>query len=149
MQLLTFSLGGLSYGIPIDNVESIESRLDVVSIPAAPPHVRGIIRIHGVIIPVFNLASRFGVDGEVKVENLVVAIVEGMRIGLEVEHVNEIVEIEDSSVLPLPQIVSGSESCFNDVATRQGELIAMLNVSSLVNLNERESIQKMLEDHGD
>ena len=149
MQLLTFSLDGLNYGIPINNVESIESRVDVVSIPAAPPHVRGIIRIHGIIIPVFNLASRFGVEGDVNVENLVVASVGGMRIGLEVEHVKEIVEIEDSNVLPLPHIVSGDEGCFSDVATRQGELIAMLNVGSLVNVNERESIQKMLDENTD
>ncbi len=149
MQLLTFSLNGVSYGIPIQNVESIESRIDITMVPTAPPYIRGIIKLHGDIIPVISLAARFGVTTSQPIQNLVVASVDGMKLGLEVEQVKEIVEIENKSVLPMPVIMSGGGNCFSDVATRQRELIAMLDVGTLVSLAEREQLRQLVEEQSE
>ena len=99
MQLLTFTLTGMDYGISLENVESIESKMNVVVVPTSPANIRGIIRLHGEILPVFSLASRFGL-GNIAVDNLVVVNVGGMKLALEVEKVKEIVDVEDSRVLP-------------------------------------------------
>ena len=148
MQLLTFSLNGVDYGIPIKNVESIESRVNITSIPTAPPHIRGIIKLHGTIVPVFNLASRFGVASS-PVQNLVIASADGMKIGLEVEQVKEILEVENKSVMPMPVLMNSVENCFSDVAARQQKLIAMLDVGSLVSREDREQIRQIIEEHSD
>ena len=57
MQFLTFTLNGMDYGIPLKDVESIETRTNVVTVPTAPTHIRGIMRLHGSIIPVYSLTS--------------------------------------------------------------------------------------------
>lgn len=46
MQLLTFTLTGMDYGISLENVESIESKMNVVVVPTSPANIRGIIRLH-------------------------------------------------------------------------------------------------------
>ena len=148
MQLLKFVMSGIDYGIPIKDVESIENRVNIVPVPTAPQHIRGIIRLHGEIVPVVSLASRFGVESST-IENLVIASVDGMKVGLEVEHVKEIVEVENSNVVPMPVIMHTGENCFSDVATQQKELIAMLDVGSLVGLEEREQIRKIIRDNTD
>ena len=51
MQLLTFTLTGMDYGISLENVESIESKMNVVVVPTSPANIRGIIRLHGEILP--------------------------------------------------------------------------------------------------
>ena len=79
MQLLTFTLTGMDYGISLENVESIESKMNVVVVPTSPANIRGIIRLHGEILPVFSLASRFGL-GNIAVDNLVVVNVGGMKL---------------------------------------------------------------------
>lgn len=145
MQLLTFSLNGMDYGIPIQDVESIENRMSVVTVPTSPSHIRGIIRLHGEIVPVFSLASRFGL-GNLPVENLVVSNVGGMKIALEVEKVKEIVNVENKRVLPMPTIMNAEANCFNDVASCQKELIVMLDVKGLVSLEEQQAIRKMISD---
>lgn len=145
MQLLTFSLNGMDYGIPIQDVESIESRMKVTIVPTSPAHIRGIIRLHGVIVPVYSLASRFGF-GELPVENLVVSSVGGMKIALEVEKVREIVNVENKRVLPMPTIMNAEANCFNDVASCQKELIVMLDVKSLVTLEEQKAIRRLITD---
>ena len=141
MQLLTFTLTGMDYGISLENVESIESKMNVVVVPTSPANIRGIIRLHGEILPVFSLASRFGLG------NLEVVNVGGMKLALEVEKVKEIVDVEDSRVLPMPTLMSGQQCCFNDVASCQKELIVMLDVKSLVSQEEQAAIRKMISDN--
>lgn len=146
MQLLSFTLNNVDYGIALKDVESIESRMNVVNVPTAPAHIKGIVRLHGELVPVFCLASRFGVQ-ERAVENMVVVNVNGMKIGLEVEKVKEIVDVEDSNVLAMPIIMNGVRNCFNDVASCQKELIVMLDVNSLVSMEEQQEIRKLIDDN--
>ena len=47
MQLLTFLLNGVKFGIPVNDVESIETRMNVVNIPNSLPQVHGIMNLHG------------------------------------------------------------------------------------------------------
>jgi len=60
MQLLTFMLNNVRFGIPVDDVESIETRMSVVGVPNAPAHIEGIVNLHGDIVPICNLAEYFG-----------------------------------------------------------------------------------------
>lgn len=145
MQLLTFSLHGVDYGIPLQDVESIENIMNVVNVPTAPAHIKGIIRLHGEIIPVFSLASRF-YFGQLPIQNIIVVNVGGMKLALEVEKVKEIVDVENSHVLPMPAIMNGAQNCFNDVASCQKELIVMLDVKSLISLEEQQQIRRMIDD---
>ena len=145
MQLLSFSLNGVDYGIPLKDVDSIEGRINCVNVPTAPKYIKGIIRLHGNIVPVLSLAARFGLQ-ELPVENMIVANVDGMKIALEVEKVREIVDVENSRVLPMPMLMSSVQNCFNDVASCQQELIVMLDVKSLVSLEEQQQLRKLIED---
>lgn len=146
MQFLTFVLNGIDYGIPLKDVESIEIKKDVIKVPTAPSHIIGIIRLHGEIVPVFSLSSRFGVN-EGQIESLVVANVDGMKIGLEVEKVKEIVEVENRQVLPMPSIMNGVKNCFSDVASRQKQLFVLLDVASLVTMEEEQEIRQLITDN--
>ena len=59
MQLLTFLLNGVKFGIPVNDVESIETRMNVVNIPNSLPQVLGIMNLHGEVIAVYSLAEQF------------------------------------------------------------------------------------------
>lgn len=145
MQLLSFVMNGVNYGIALKDVESIEPRMNVVNIPTAPEHIKGIIRLHGAIVPVFCLSSRFGLK-EGAIENMIVVNVNGMKIGLEVEKVKEITNVEDSDVQAMPVIMNGVRNCFNDVAANQKDLIVILDVNSLVSLEAQKQIRKLIDD---
>ncbi len=144
MQLLTFTMNKIDYGIPLSDVESIETIKDVSIVPTAPAHIRGVIRLHGQIIPVFSLASRFGL-GDLPASLFIVVNADGIKLALEVEQVKEIVGVEDRRVLPMPSIMNGQKNCFNDVASCPKELIVMLDVRSLVTMEEKEQIRQMVE----
>lgn len=148
MQFLTFTLNAIDYGIPLKDVESIEIRKDVMKVPTAPSHIMGIIKLRGEIIPVFSLSSRFGVQ-EGKIDSLVIVDVNGMKIGLEVEKVKEIVDVENRQVLPMPSIMHSSENCFNDVASRSKQLFVLLDVAGLVSMEDQQAIRKLISDNAE
>ncbi len=148
MQFLTFTLNAIDYGIPLKDVESIEIRKDVMKVPTAPSHIMGIIKLRGEIIPVFSLSSRFGVQ-EGKIDSLVIVDVNGMKIGLEVEKVKEIVDVENRQVLPMPSIMHSPENCFNDVASRSKQLFVLLDVAGLVSMEDQQAIRKLISDNAE
>ncbi len=145
MQVLTFSLNSIDFGIPLDDVNSIEVCTRVINIPGAPPNIRGIMRLHGSIVPVYSLAAKFAY-GDQKIENIVAVGMGGMKIGLEVGKVKQILEVESRDIIPMPQIMNATQNWFHDVASCKKELIVLISVEDLFTLEERQSIRKMIED---
>lgn len=145
MQFLSFTLNGLDYGIPLDDVVTIDNRRNVVPVPTAPAHIRGIMKRHGELIPVFSLNSRFGLpDGPV--ENIVIVKAEGINLGLEVGKVKTIRDVGGTDLLPMPTIMDGVKNCFHDVASLKKELVVLVDVNSLLTDEERALIQKLISD---
>lgn len=145
MQLLTFTLNGIEFGIAVNDVVSIETRMNIVSVPESPANIRGIINLHGEIVPIYSLANRFGY-GNQEIENVVVAGVGGMKVGLEVGRVKEILEVQDSNIINMPEIMNAAQNCFHNIASNQKELIVLLDVAKLVTTEEQKGIRKMIED---
>lgn len=145
MQVLTFTLNGIDYGIPISDVESIETSARIIPIPEAPAHIKGIVRLHGNIIPVYSLASRFAYADK-NIDNIVVANMDGMKIGLEVAKVKEIMEVGNRDVIPMPQIMNATQNCFNNVVSCNKALIVVLSVQNLFSSEERKKIQELIEE---
>ena len=140
MQLLTFLLNGVKFGIPVNDVESIETRMNVVNIPNSLPQVHGIMNLHGEVIAVYSLAEQFHYP-EQEINNIIVA----SKIGLEVGNVDEIIDVPDEKVISMPVIMKAVENCFDEVASYAKELIVLIEVSKLMPEAEQQAIQKLVE----
>ena len=138
MQLLTFLLNGVKFGIPVNDVESIETRMNVVNIPNSLPQVHGIMNLHGEVIAVYSLAEQFHYP-EQEINNIIVASMNGTKIGLEV------VDVPDEKVISMPVIMKAVENCFDEVASYAKELIVLIEVSKLMPEAEQQAIQKLVE----
>ena len=135
MQLLTFLLNGVKFGIPVNDVESIETRMNVVN---------GIMNLHGEVIAVYSLAEQFHYP-EQEINNIIVASMNGTKIGLEVGNVDEIIDVPDEKVISMPVIRKSVENCFDEVASYAKELIVLIEVSKLMPEAEQQAIQKLVE----
>src|SRR5512146_387908 len=59
-QYLTFTLGGEMFAVGILNVKEIIEFGSLTEIPMMPPFIRGVINLRGAVVPVVDLAARFG-----------------------------------------------------------------------------------------
>ena len=103
------------------------------------------MNLHGNIIPIYSLAEKFGYRRE-NIQNIVVVDVNGMVIGFEVTKVDEILEVGNDHVQPMPQMISNSEKFMTNVADYDKKLIMLLNVDELLETDEQNNIKELLKE---
>lgn len=108
VEFVTFSAGEQSFSIEITQVREIRRWSPVTALPHAPHEVLGVMNLRGSVIPIYDLAARFGL-GQTP-ENprnvIVVAMHGGQTVGLLVEAVSEILSVPREQIQETPDIRS-------------------------------------------
>lgn len=110
LHLVTFTLLGEEFGLPITDVREIIRMIDITPVPQAPEFVEGVINLRGQIIPVVDMRKRFGIEAaERNKDNCIIVIdLRGMLVGLIVDDMPNIGRVPSDSVAPPPALVAGA-----------------------------------------
>jgi len=114
---LTFFIRGEEYAAPILRVKEIIEYETVTRVPSTPAHVRGVINLRGAVLPVIDLAAKFG-SGETEATRTTCIVVvetrldktnigETLDVGLIADSVSEVVEIADEQIEEPPAFGTG------------------------------------------
>ncbi len=101
-ECLTFRLGTKVYGIDILRVQEIRSYEPPTRIADAPPFLKGVIDLRGVIVPIVDL--RIWLDCEAAYNTFTVIVVlnvKGRVIGVVVDSVSDVLEFQPEQVQAL------------------------------------------------
>lgn len=157
-QYLTFWMGGEEYAIGILNIKEIIDFGDLTKVPMMPSFVRGVINLRGSVVPVVDLSARFGRAATQISKRTCIVIVETVamdseeqesyqNIGIMVDAVNEVIEIDAKDIEPAPTFGTGIRSDFVDgMAKRNKGFIVLLNVNRVLSVDEMASLGKMAVD---
>ena len=109
-QLVTFSIGKEEYGIPVMQVQEINRLTDITTVPRAPKFIDGVTNLRGSVIPVVNIRTFFGLPKKDRDDRTRVIIVElgGVRTGLCVDQVNEVLRVSRANVVKTPSLITSS-----------------------------------------
>lgn len=98
---LIFVSDGLFYGIDAEQVVELITNHNITRLPRVPHYVRGIINLRGQIIPIIDIRLRLGKPQAD--ESCIVVVNEGSdSMGLLVDGVDKMVDVNRSSILPMP-----------------------------------------------
>jgi purine-binding chemotaxis protein CheW len=117
-QYLIFTLGGESFAIGILAIKEIIEYGSLTEVPMMPPAVRGVINLRGSVVPVIDLAARFGrAPTEIRRRTCIVIVElaengERHDVGVIVDAVNEVMEIPREEIEPPPSFGSRIRSDF-------------------------------------
>ena len=96
------------YALPIELVREIIEYAEITRVPMMPAYIHGVLNLRGNVVPVLDLAARFGMDLTVAGKRTCIVIIalplEGgvQRIGLVVDAVDAVLDtLGDESRLPL------------------------------------------------
>jgi purine-binding chemotaxis protein CheW len=138
-QMLTFCLGGESYGVDILRVKEIRGWSPVTRIPQSPSHVLGVLNLRGAIVPIIDLRLRFALESAEFSPTTVIIVLslhmeDGVReCGVVVDSVSDVVDISADAVKPPPSLSNGRSADFiNGIATVDDKMLIVLNVDELV-----------------
>ncbi len=61
-QYLTFIMNGEEYGVDILSVQEIRGWEPVTPVPNSPVHVKGVVNLRGIIVPIVDLRAKFNLE---------------------------------------------------------------------------------------
>jgi len=75
-QYLTFFVAGEEYAIPILRVREIIEYSRLTRVPSTPSYIRGVINLRGSVVPVIDLAVKFGFESSAITKTSCIVVVE-------------------------------------------------------------------------
>lgn len=105
-QFMTFQVGKEFYGISISYVNEIIMMQPITSVPEVKDYIKGLINLRGKIIPVIDVRIRFKMDPMEYTDRtcIIVINVKSTVIGLIVEKIAEVDNIQDDDIVPPPSL---------------------------------------------
>ncbi|NKC31265.1 chemotaxis protein CheW [Roseomonas sp. BU-1] len=134
-QFITCTLDDAEFGIDIMAVREIKGWTDTTAIPHAPPWMRGVINLRGVIVPILDLRARFGMAQTQATRMHVVVIIQaGTRLaGLLVDAVSDIIAVAPEEVRPVPEIgAAAPERLLCGLVPRERGMVALVSLDHLL-----------------
>lgn len=103
---MTFKSGEEYFGIPLKYVVEIIGIQKITAIPEVEDYMKGLINLRGKIIPVIDVRVRFKQEPfEYNDRTCIIIVnVNEMVVGLIVQTIAEVVEIDDANVVPPPKL---------------------------------------------
>lgn len=135
LKVIAFRLGDLLLGISIDRIREINRNVVPTPVPAAPAAVRGVANLRGEVITVLDLRTLLGlpVCDDSSHARLLVIDSEDESIGLIVDQVADVFNVESDDRAPLPANVAGVDSrFFQDVVPLRDELLVILDIDAVL-----------------
>jgi len=137
-QLVVFNLADEDYGVDIATVEGIVKMQAITNVPCAPSFVEGITNLRGEVLPVIDLRKRFGLPQSAagKETRIVNVEVDGVKVGMVVDAVSEVLRVSDEDIEPLsPIVTAGNGNAASLTGSRNGFIIGVVKVSDTQGVN--------------
>jgi purine-binding chemotaxis protein CheW len=147
-QYLTFTLGTEVFAIGILAIKEIIEYSSLTSVPMMPPYVRGVINLRGAVVPVLDLAVRFGKQAGAVTKRTCIVIIEistsGERqdVGLVVDAVDSVLDIPADQIEPPPAFGARVSTDFiRGMGKVNGKFVILLDVNSVLAPEEAGMLQ--------
>ena len=146
-QYLTFALGSEMFAVGILNVKEIIEYGNLTEIPMMPTFIRGVINLRGSVVPVIDLAARFGGTAAEAGRRTCIVIVEvadeigdqisSHDIGIMVDAVSEVLDIPGSEIEPPPTFGARIRADFIfGMGKVAGKFVIILNINKVLSIEE-------------
>ncbi len=145
---LTFVLNNEVYGIEILKVREIIGFMDVTNVPQTPDYMKGVINLRGKVIPVIDLRLKFSmVEGEQTPETCTIVVeVDCASIGLIVDRVSEVMEINGDEIEDAPQFGHGIDTDFiMGLGKAKDAIVILLDIAKVLSAEELAMVEEIAE----
>jgi purine-binding chemotaxis protein CheW len=136
-KLLGFMLADEEYALDILEIKEIIRLQTITAVPRTPDYLKGIITLRGVIVPVFDLRRRLGLDeaGHGQHTRIVVVYRGGEFAGMIVDSITQVMRVGVKEIEPPPPTIGTVEAEFIKGVTRcQERLIILLNLARVLDV---------------
>ena len=142
-QYLTYVLSGEEFAVPIMQVKEIIEYRDMTNVPMVPSFIRGAINLRGGVVPVINLAVKFGIESSKITRRTCVVIMEvsfgddETLMGILVDRVLDVLDIPACDIEPAPAFGSLIRTDFiRGMGKLNDQFVIILDVDRVLSAQE-------------
>lgn len=147
MQALTFVVKDNIFAAPIECIKELIEVPELTIVPMMPSFLRGVMNLRGSVIPVLDLAQRFGAEateltGRTCVVIFEMASLEGKyTLGVMVDAVHEVVDIEPEQIDHPPQFGTHiAREFLHGMIRHKQKIMLLLELKQVLSIEQLESL---------
>lgn len=138
-KVIVFRLKDEEYAVSVDQVGGIERLESITRVPQTADFVKGVINLRGVVTPIIDLRTRFGIE-ETEYSSstrIIIVYFEGIEVGLIVDAANDVIDIPVDSIEPAPEVIGAVDLDYIEgVAKLDKRLLILLNLEKVLKIEE-------------
>ena len=134
-EFLTFRLGAEEYGIDILKVQEIRSYEPPTRIANAPPFIKGVVNLRGVIVPIVDLRLKLSCEtAEYNSFTVVIVLnVKGRVVGAVVDSVSDVLALDADTIKPAPEMSSAVDTSFiTGIGSVAERMLILMDIEGLM-----------------
>ncbi|HMU99826.1 MAG TPA: chemotaxis protein CheW [Rhodocyclaceae bacterium] len=140
-EYLTFTLGSEEYAIDILKVQEIRGYEPPTLIANAPPFIKGVINLRGIIVPIVDLRIKFNL-AQVEYTPFTVVIILNVAnrvIGAVVDSVSDVISMTPQQVRPAPDFSASFDTKYIlGLATVENRMLIVIDIAQLMTSRDME-----------
>jgi purine-binding chemotaxis protein CheW len=140
---LTFSIYGEEYAVTILNVKEIIEFCELTRIPQTPKFIRGVLNLRGNVVPVLDLAVKFGLPESQITKWTCIVILEIMLeqekiiLGIIADVVNQVIHFSADEIEPTPTFGTKISSSYIIGMGKVGKKFTiLLNINKVITVDD-------------
>ena len=139
VRYLQFSLGNENYAIDLMGLKEVIPLPETTELPNCPPYYVGIMNLRGHIISIIDLRKKLNIKrSEEELEEAVIIVeLQGVSLGLVVDTIGRVLNIEESQVTSVPEVSSQLNAQYiNGVYQGDDFLTIILDIEKILKIKE-------------
>ncbi|MGL5152063.1 MAG: chemotaxis protein CheW [Clostridium sp.] len=130
MQMVVFKLGNEHFAVETGRVQTIKEIMAITKVPKAPSYIKGLINLRGSIISLVDLNMLLNVDEKENHKNIIVLTVNGEEIGITVDKVDEVIDINEELVQSVDE--ASRQEYVKGIVNHGNKLLTIIDIDKLV-----------------
>ena len=131
MQFIIFRLGSEFFATETEKIQNISDMMQVTKVPTAPQHIMGLINLRGSIKPLVNISMLLNAKADNIESNIIILKSEDEEIGIKVDEVIEVVEIESSKV---QNVSNDGKEYVKGVIEFNDKLLTIIDINKVISV---------------
>ncbi|MDP9902282.1 chemotaxis protein CheW [Variovorax ginsengisoli] len=146
LEIVAFKLGAEEYGIDIQKVQELRGYDAVTRIANAPEHIKGVVNLRGIIVPIIDMRIKFDLGEPTYNEFTVVVVINvaGRIVGMVVDSVSDVITLVSEQIKPAPEMGAALDTDYLIGLGTLGErMLILVDVDRLMSSEELGLIEKI------
>ena len=135
LEFVTFEVGDQLFCIDIMSLKEIRGWSAATPLPDTPDYVLGVVNLRGTVLPIIDLAGRFGLPASEPTERSVIMVtqIEGRLTGLLADAVSDIIMIQPGDLQPAPSYPGDDRNAYvSGLVARGDDMISLVSLTEIV-----------------